>query len=71
MVQAVEKRFGTMAVEKGFVTEEQLFEAMKVQIENDIEGLEHRLIGSILYGLGFITIQQVNEVLDTLGKDEG
>ena len=66
MVTVLEKNFGTVALEKGFVTGEQLEEAVKVQREQDMEGLEHRLIGSILYSLGYMTIPQVNEVIDTL-----
>jgi len=65
MVKAVEKRFGTIALEMGFITEEQLKEATKVQLDQDADGLEHRLIGSILYSLGYMTIQQVNEVIDS------
>jgi hypothetical protein len=65
MVKSVEKRFGEIAIEKGFITEAQLEEATKVQMDQDADGLEHRLIGSILYGLGYMTIQQVNEVIDS------
>lgn len=65
MVKAVEKRFGDLAIEMGFVTEEQLEEATQVQMDQDADGLEHRLIGSILYSLGYMTIQQVNEVIDS------
>ena len=66
MVTVLEKNFGAVALEKGFINEEQLDEALKVQMEQDMEGLEHRLIGSILYSLGYMTIPQVNEVIDTL-----
>lgn len=64
MVKEVEKRFGEIAIEKGFITEGQLEEATKVQMDQDADGLEHRLIGSILYSLGYMTIQQVNEIID-------
>ena len=64
MVTRLEKRFGTIAVEKGFTTKEQILEAMKQQVEEDLDGLEHRRIGSILYSLGYITIPQINEVLE-------
>lgn len=70
MVKAVEKRFGDIAIEMGFITEEQLEEATKVQMEQDADGLEHRLIGSILYGLGYMTIQQVNEVIESSKKTQ-
>ena len=38
MVKAVEKRFGTIALEMGFITEEQLEEAAKVQMDQDADG---------------------------------
>jgi hypothetical protein len=64
MVKTVEKRFGEIAIDMGFVNEGQLEEAAKVQMDQDADGLEHRLIGSILYSLGYMTIQQVNEVIE-------
>jgi len=70
MVTVLEKNFGTVALEKGFITEEQLEEAVKVQIEQDTEGLEHRLIGSILYSLGYMTIPQINEVIEALKESQ-
>ncbi len=68
MVTRLEKRFGTIAVEKGFTKKEQIIEAMKQQVEEDLDGKEHRRIGSILYSLGYITIPQINEVLESMQK---
>ena len=68
MVTRLEKRFGTIAVEKGFTTKEQVLEAMKVQVSEDLDGKDHRRIGSILYSLGYITISQINEVLESMQK---
>jgi len=62
------KRFGTIAVEKGFVTAEQVLEAMNIQIKEDIQGREHRLIGTILVEKGDITFSQLQEVLDTMNQ---
>ncbi|MDB4443856.1 hypothetical protein N9174_00770 [bacterium] len=70
MVTKMEKRFGTVAVEMGFVNREQILEAMKVQIEQDLDGLEHKRIGSILYSLGYITLPQIEEVLEILRKSK-
>ncbi len=64
-------RFGAIAVEKGFITREQLHEGMKEQIDRDLEGLEHRFIGSILYDLGFMTLDQIDEVLAILNRSAG
>ena len=59
----IEMRFGTIAVEKGFVTAEQVIEAMNIQILEDIEKRVHRLIGSILLDQELITLSQIDEVL--------
>ena len=62
----LDKRFGVTAVEKGFFTKDQLFEALKIQITEEIEKNEHRLIGRILYDLELLTLSQIDEVLDTI-----
>ena len=43
-----EKRFGMMAVEKGFVTPEQVLKAIEIQIKENIEQKKHRFIGTVL-----------------------
>ena len=67
--QGLEKRFGTIAVEKGFITLDQLVDAMNIQILEDVEKGVHRLIGEILLELGSITVSQIDEVLDSLIKN--
>jgi hypothetical protein len=62
------KRFGIIAVEKGFITFEQLLEAVHIQIEEEVEEEKHRLIGKILFDRGHMTIPQIQDVLETLGK---
>ena len=62
-----EKRFGTVAVEMGFITAEQVLQAMNIQIKEDIETGGHRLIGTILAEMGAMTRKQVNEVLSAMG----
>jgi hypothetical protein len=69
VVSDFEKRFGTMAVEKEYVTKEQLLEAMRIQVEQDLDGIEHRLIGSILFSMGYLTLEQVNEVIEAIKED--
>jgi hypothetical protein len=61
----MEKRFGTIAIEKGFITKDQLIEGLEAQVQAEIEGLEHRFIGATLYDLGYMTISQVNEVIES------
>ena len=45
------KRFGFMAVEMGFITLDQIIEAMKIQVREDLEKPKHRLVGQILVDL--------------------
>ena len=65
----LEKRFGILAVEKGFITADQVIEALKIQVMEDIEKGKHRLIGRILLEQGLITLSQINDLLDLLGKN--
>lgn len=63
-----ERRFGIAAVEKGFITPEKLIEAINIQIMEDVEKGSHRPVGRILSDLVCMTVQQVDDVLKTLGK---
>ena len=62
-----ERRFGVVAVEKGYITADQLVEAMTIQLREDLDKKEHRLIGRVLRDLGYIEIFQVKEVLRSMG----
>jgi hypothetical protein len=61
-------RFGAIAVLKGFVTMDAMKAAIMEQVEDDISGREHRLLGSILFDRGLITDQQIETVLLELRK---
>ena len=63
----LDKRFGSVAIDKGFITLENLIEAMKIQILENLQGLDHRLIGQILWEEGYIKTEQINEVLKAMG----
>jgi hypothetical protein len=60
------KRFGAIAVQKQFITTEQLLEALKLQAEENVGKGQHRLIGQILFELGYITETQIEEVLEVI-----
>jgi len=62
------ERFGAIAVRKGFASLDQVRKAVVEQIEDDVEGREHRLIGTILYQRGWITEDQIEQVLLELRK---
>ena len=66
--ESIRKRFGVIAIEKGFITTEQLVRAIEVQIKNEVAKERHRLIGDILCEKGYMTKEQCDEVLMELGK---
>ena len=61
-----ENRFGVVAVKGGFITPEQLTDALTIQVLEELEGNKRRLIGEILLEKGYITTDQIEEVLDFL-----
>jgi hypothetical protein len=67
-IEVHDKRFGVIAVEKRFITKEQLFEALRVQVEEDLSGKSHALIGIILIRLGYLSPEQADEVLSVIMK---
>lgn len=62
-IEVRDKRFGVIAVEKGFISKEQLFEALQAQVEENLSDKPHRLIGHILINLGYLTRDQADAVL--------
>ncbi len=64
----LERRFGIVAVERGYILPQQLIEALKTQVMEDMTKGEHRLIGRILLEQGLLSTSQIEEILDVLGK---
>jgi len=62
-----EIRFGLVAIRQGFVTADQVVEALRIQIEEDLSTGKHRRIGTILLDQRLMALSQINEVLDVLG----
>ncbi len=60
--------FGKIAVDKGFITAEQLTEALAEQAMDSLSNRPHRFIGYILSVHGWITNEQIDIVLDILFK---
>ena len=60
---SAEDRFGVVAVKSGFISPEQLIEALKTQVLDELNGNGRRLIGKVLYEKGYITMPQIAEVL--------
>ena len=67
-IEGIEHRFGFIAEKKGFVAANQLVEALEIQVIENIEKREHRFIGDILHGLGYVSRAQVNEVLKLIDQ---
>jgi hypothetical protein len=67
-IEHFEKRFGIIAIEKGFIKPDNLIDALKIQVKEDIEYKNHRLIGEILMESGYIKPSQIQEILETIFK---
>lgn len=63
----LDNRFGLTAVESGFITPSQLYEAMAIQMHENLNGMGHRLIGQILLDLEYISFGQIRVVLRQMG----
>lgn len=68
-----EIRFGATAVKKGFVTTDDILNALSVQVHEDLSLGEHRPLGKILLDEDLITAPQLKEVLKAIEEndDEG
>jgi len=62
----LEKRFGLVAVERGFVTAEQVREALDIQFTENMAKRKHRFIGTILVDQGYMKHSQISEVLKAM-----
>jgi len=58
------KRFGALALSKGFVNVEQIVEALTIQVKENIEEKKNRPIGVILVQLGYIKSQEIKDLLE-------
>lgn len=57
------ERFGQIAIRKGFVSRQQVEEALARQKELDLQGRPHKLIGMILLEMGALGTTELIEVL--------
>jgi hypothetical protein len=63
-------RSGQIAVKLGFISGEQLKQAINIQIDDDLSNRHHRFLGEILLNQGWITHEQLDILLDELFKEE-
>jgi len=68
MTEHSDKRFGTVALEKGFINKAQLLEALKAQIEEELDQGKHRRIGAILHSLGYLPEEHAMEILRAIRR---
>ena len=61
-------RFGIAAVQKGYVTKDDIFNALDIQLNEDFSIGKHRLIGRILLDEGLLNDVQVLDILKVLPK---
>ena len=65
-IQKYEKQFGILAIQKGFISQDELMKALNIQVKEDMECLKHRLIGEILLDIDYITAGQIQEILNIM-----
>lgn len=61
------QRFGSVAVDKGYITPQQLIGALQQQKMEGSSGWSPRQIGQILLARGLINEQQIHDVCNVLG----
>jgi len=64
-----QRRFGFIAIEKRFIKADQLWEALIKQRAQETGKAERRPLGMILKDLGYLSVSQIDEILQTL-EDE-
>jgi len=69
VAESLDKRFATLAMERGFINLDQFTEAMTIQATEDIAGIKHRRIGEILLEMEYISMSEMSEVLAALEGD--
>lgn len=63
-------RFGKIAVENGFISGDQLRQALCEQIDENLADRPHRVIGAICFEHGWMTPGQIEEVLNVMFKQK-
>ncbi|RLC20094.1 MAG: hypothetical protein DRH56_10610 [Deltaproteobacteria bacterium] len=66
-----EKRFGLIAIEKGFILPRDLFRALTIQARENAEEGTHRLLGEILLDEDLMSVAQIEEVVAAVVRKKG
>ena len=68
MKKHYQKRFGTIAVDKEYINEDQLIKVLEMQAKENVMEGKHRLLGQILVDEGLLTNTQVDIILETMNQ---
>jgi hypothetical protein len=68
-IKLPQRRFGFIAIEKGFIKADHLYEALIKQRAQETGAAERRPLGMILKDLGYLSVSQIDEVLQTLEEE--
>jgi len=69
-IEVYEKRFGNIAIDMGIITLGELINALEIQVQEEIDNGERRLIGQILLELKIITSDQIKQVLANIFAED-
>ncbi len=61
-------RFGTIAVELGYLNIGQLKQALDEQVDDDLNARPHRVLGAICFAHGWMEPEQIDWVLNRMFK---
>ena len=59
-------RFGTIAIELGYLTRQQLTQALDEQVSDDLNRRPHRVVGAICFDHGWMTPGEIDQVLNAM-----
>jgi hypothetical protein len=68
-IERYERRFGVIALEKGFITAADLIKALSIQADENIKKKRHRLIGEILLGMDLMSAKQIEAVVSIIIRE--
>jgi len=68
IIEQYEKRFGIIAIEKGFITPNDFINAISIQVKKHNENGTQRFIREILLDQEIMSIEQIAEVCEVLFK---
>lgn len=68
-IEYPERRFGIIAVEKRFITVDQLWEGLVQQGDQSLPTAKRMPIGKVLKDMGYLSASQISEVLEVMESE--